>query len=387
MPLLVNYTLKNIIARKLTSGLTILGLALVVFVFAAVLMLSNGMDATMVGTGNKDNVIIIRQGSQTETMSIIYRRDADIVKTDPAIAIVNDTPLYTNEIVVLIIQNKRSNNEPSNIPLRGITLTSLKLRPDLKIIEGRMYTEGVSEIIAGKKVAANFQDCGLGESVRFGNRDWKVVGIFDDNGSGYESEIWGDVTQLSDAFQRPIFSSLTMRLKSPEEFTVFKKRIEDDPRLPFEVNNEIDYYSKQTAMTSTFINVIGIVVSVFFSLGAIVGAMITMYASVANRTKEIGTLRALGFRRRNILFTFLVEAILISLVSGVIGILCASFLRLVEVSTTNWDTFSELAFSFEVSTDIVIGALIFAVSMGIIGGFLPAVSASRLKIINALRAK
>ncbi len=388
MPLLVSYTFKNIIARKLTTGLTVFGLALVVFVFAAVLMLSHGMNTTLAETGQDNNGIIIRKASQSEVMSIIFQDQINIAKADPSIKSDTDGSLmFTNEMLVLIIQNKRSNDEPSNIPVRGVTEMSIKLRSNVEIVEGRMWHEGTSEIIAGAKVANNFNGCGLGESVRFGNRDWTVVGIFKDNGSGFESELWGDNRQLQDAFDRPIASSLTFRLTSPDEFEAMKKRIEIDPRLTLEVHHEKDYYAKQSVMTTTFINVLGMVVSIFFSLGAIVGAMITMYASVANRTKEIGTLRALGFRRRNILATFLIEAILISIISGILGIIGASFLRFLEVSTTNWDTFAELAFSFEISSDIILGAMIFSITMGIIGGFLPAVSASRMKIINALRAK
>jgi len=353
-----------------------------------VLMLSNGLEQTLVDTGSNNNVIVIRKASQTEVQSILPRDMANIVKADPAVAHEKDgTPVFTNEILVLINQPKRYSNEPSNVPVRGVTKMSLKVRPNIKIVEGRMWREGTSELIAGAKVAETFQGCGLGETVRFGMREWKVVGIFEAGGSGFESELWGDVNQLMDAFGRPVFSSLTMQLTSPDEFDAMKTRLENDPRLTVEVRHEKEYYADQARLTTTFINILGTVISIIFSLGAIVGAMITMYATVANRTKEIGTLRALGFSRSSVLFTFLTESVFMSLMGGIIGVFLASFLRYYEVSTTNWDTFAELAFSFEISPSIITGALAFAVIMGIVGGFLPAVQASRLRIVNALRAK
>jgi len=388
MSLLLAYSYRNILTRKLTSLLTILGIALVVFVFCAVLMLSNGLNKTLVDTGYDDNVIVIRRASQTEVQSIIYRDVANIIKADPAIQAQEDgSPMFTNEILVLITQPKRDSGEPGNVPVRGVTKVSMKLRPDMKIVRGRMWREGTSEIIAGAKVAKTFQGCGLGETVRFGMRDWTVVGIFESHGSGFESELWSDIRQLMDAIKRPVFSSLTMRLASPRDFDAMKTRLENDPRLAVDVNREKEYYAEQSKFTTIFINVLGIVISVVLSLGAIVGAMITMYASVANRTVEIGTLRALGFSRFSILKAFLVESVLIALIGGVLGILGANFLRFLEVSTTNWDTFAELAFSFETSSQIVVYATVFAVVMGIVGGFLPAVRASRLRIITALRAK
>jgi len=379
--LLLNYTFKNLAARRLTSILTCAGIALVVFVFCAVLMLSHGLDQTLVATGEDDNVIVIRQASETELQSIIYRDAASVIKVDPAVENV------TSEILVLITQEKRGTEDISNVPVRGVTAQSMELRPSFELVEGRMWNVGTSEIIAGTKVAGTFEGCGLGETVRFGMREWTVVGLFETGGSGFESELWGDVDQMMDAFGRPVFSSLTMRLKSPAMYEEIKQRLEDDPRLSVTVSREKQYYAKQSRFTTLFINALGLTISIIFSLGAIVGAMITMYAAVANRTVEIGTLRALGFRRRTVLGAFLIESLLLSLIGGAIGIAAASFLRFVEVSTTNWDTFAELGFSFQMSLSIVIGALIFTIVMGFVGGFLPAVRAARFRIVTALRAK
>lgn len=386
--LLIHYSYKNILARKLTSVLTVFGIGLVVFVFCAVLMLSNGLGETLIATGEDQNAIVIRKASQTEVQSIIYRDVANAVRTDAAIK-QNDegVPIVTSEILVLINQPKRSNNEPSNVPVRGVSEMSINIRPSFEISEGRMWQPGTSEIIAGAKVAESFQGCGLGETVRFGMRDWTVVGVFETGGSGFESELWGDVDQLMDAFGRPVFSSLTMQLANPSEFDAFKARLESDPRYTVDVMREKEYYEEQSKFTTIFINAMGVTISIIFSLGAIVGAMITMYAAVANRTTEIGTMRALGFSRRSVLSAFLTESLLIAVIGGAFGVLAASFLRFVEVSTTNWNTFAELAFSFEMSSEIVIYAFIFAVIMGLVGGFLPAVRAARFRIVNALRAK
>lgn len=385
---LISYSTKNSFARKLTSILTVFGVALVVFVFSAVLMLSNGLKSTLVATGSDNNMIVIRRSAQTEIVSIVSRDMADIVKADPGIERQPDgKPLLAAEVLVLINQLKRSNNEPSNVPVRGVSDMSLAIRPNVKIIQGRMWRPGTSEIIAGRKVAETFKGCGLGEMVRFGQREWTVVGIFESGNNGFESELWGDVDQLMPAFERPVFSSLTFRVKPGADMKAIEDRLKNDPRLTVDVLPEKEYYRLQSQTFSAFVTILGMFISVLFAAGAVVGAMITMYAAVSNRTVEIGTLRALGFSRGQVLSAFLVEALIISVVGGLVGIGLAALLQLVEVSTTNWDTFAEIAFSFKMSPMIAMIALVFSIVMGIIGGFLPAVRASRLKIINALRAK
>ncbi len=388
MRLLAAYSFRNVIARRLTSTLTIIGVALVVFVFCAVLMLSHGLRQTLVDTGFDDNAIIIRKASQTEIQSILPRDMANVVRSDPAIAPAPDGgPFAAGELMVLINQPKRGSNDPSNVPIRGVSPNSMTIRPNIRLVEGRMWKPGTSEIIAGAKVARNFQGCGLGETVRFASRDWTVVGVFETDGSGFESELWGDYEQLAQAFQRPIFSSITVRVPGEASFAALRERLENDPRVTVDVKREKEYYAEQSNFTRTYINVLGLIISVIFAAGATVGAMITMYASVAGRTTEIGTLRALGFSRFTVLLTFLVESIFMGLIGGSLGVLAATFLRQFEVSTTNWDTFAELAFGFETSWEIVVGGLCFAVAMGVVGGFLPALQASQVRIIEALRAK
>ncbi len=381
-----SYALRNILKHKVTSTLTIAGIMLVVFVFAGSLMLSNGLKETLVSTGNAENVTVIRKSSQTEVQSIISYDQAQIIKSSPEVAKDSEgNPMVANEVYVLISLPKRTTGDQANVVVRGISDKSMALRPNVKLIEGRMWEDAGSEIIAGISASERFKGCAIGEKVRFGARDWTVVGLFEAGGTGFESEIWCDIIQAGDAFNRPVYSSLTLRLADTTLFAAFKEKTEKDPRLPVEVKHEKDYYEAQSRTISTFINITGTVISVIFSLGAIVGAMITMYAAVANRTREIGTLRALGFSRFSILTVFLIEALLISTFGGVLGVLAAYFLDFVQISTTNWDTFSEIVFNFKLSAGIAIGAIIFSLVMGFVGGFLPAVRASRLKIIDSLR--
>ncbi len=382
------YSYRNLLARRLTTGLTVLGLGLVVFVFCAVLMMSHGIKRTMAATGSDDNAIVIRKASQNEMLSYVTRDQTGILESQPEIA--RDKagrPLVAGELYVVVSLEKRDGSGAVNVVVRGVGPGSMAMRPSIRLVAGRMFTEGLSEVVVGKQAAEQFKGAELGGTVRFGQREWRVVGVFEANRSAFESEVWGDVNQLLPAFGRPVVSSLTMKLADPSKFSDLKKRLEGDPRLTVDVKREKEYYADQSFTITTFITVLGLVISIFFSFGATIGAMITMYASVANRSSEIGTLRALGFKRRSILGAFLVESILLSLAGGIIGVAAASLLSFVTVSTTNWDTFSELAFGFALSTAIVGSALVFSVLMGFFGGFLPAVRAARMNIINALRAE
>lgn len=383
----VSYILRNLIKHKITTVLTTMGIGLVVFVFSGTLMLTNGLKETLVATGSDDNAICIRAASQTEVQSIIGYEQAQIVSTYPEIAADTDgAPLFTNEVYVLINVDNRTSGSEANVVVRGVTDKSFTLRPRVKLVAGRLWQDAGSEIIAGVSAAERFVGCGLGETVRFGAREWTVVGIFDSDGSGFDSELWGDLRQMADAFRRPIYSSLTFRLVDPSGLAAVKARVANDPRLPLEVKAEKEYYADQSEMFATFMNIVGLAISIVFSLGAIVGAMITMYAAVANRTKEIGTLRSLGFRRISILTAFLLEGLFLSLTGGIIGVAASYLLQMVEISTTNWGTFSEIAFRFAMSPTIAAAAILFSLVMGLVGGFLPAVRAARLNIVDSLRA-
>ena len=382
-----SYSLRNLLTRRFTTFLTASGMALVVFVFAAVLMLAEGLQKTLVETGSYENVVVIRKAAGSEVQSGVDRLQASIIETQPEIAIGADGKrLVAKELVVLIALPKRGTNKPSNIVIRGIGKHSMTLRSQAKIVQGRMPRPGSSEIITGSRIAERFEGGGLGETLRFGMRDWTVVGVFDAGNTGFNSEIWGDVDQFMQAFRRPAYSSVIFRLSNPSEFEKLKPRIENDPRLTQEAMREPEYYRKQSEMMAKFLRILGLTLTIIFSLGAVIGAMITMYASVSNRTAEIGTMRAIGFQRRSILTAFIAESLFLGILGGIIGLFFASFLQLFTVSTMNWQTFSELAFSFTLSLEIIYQALLFSLIMGFVGGMLPAIRASRLKIVDALRA-
>lgn len=383
----ISYSFRNLWTRRLTTGLTASGMALVVFVFAAILMLAEGLRKTLVETGSYDNVVVVRKGSTSEVMSGVPRLQASIIETQPEVAIgAGGQLLLAKEMVVLIALPKRGTNALSNVVIRGIGADSLALRPQVKLVEGRMPKPGLSEIIAGRSIAERFKGGGIGEILRFGMRDWRIVGIFDAGNTGFNSEIWGDADQLMQAFRRTVYSSVIFKLRDPSEFERVKRRIESDPRLTLDVKRENRYYAEQSERMAKFLRILGTALTVIFSLGAIIGAMITMYSAVATRTAEIGTMRALGFKKINILGAFIIEALFLGLIGGCFGLFLASFLQLLTISTMNFQTFSELAFSFTLTPDIVWKGLGFSLIMGFVGGVLPAIRASRMVIVDALRA-
>ena len=381
------YSFRNLWTRRLTTVLTASGMALVVFVFAATLMLAEGLEKTLVDTGSYDNAVVIRKSANSEVQSGVERPQASIVESLPEVAIGTDGQrLVAKELVVLINLPKRGSSNPSNVVIRGVAPVSYVLRPQVKLVDGRMPRAGSAEVIAGKSIADRFKGGGLGETVRFGMRNWQVVGIFDAGNSGFSSEIWGDVDQLMQAFRRPVYSSVIFKLRDPARFDPVKAQIESDPRLTLEAKREVRFYADQSEAMAKFLRILGITLTIIFSLGAIIGAMITMYAAVANRVTEIGTLRALGFGKRSILAAFILESLFLGLVGGVIGIVSASLMQLITISTMNWQTFAELAFSFTLTFDIIWKSLLFSVFMGLVGGVLPSFRAARLNIVDALRS-
>lgn len=381
-----SYSFRNLLTRRLTTILTASGMALVVFVFASILMLAEGLRKTLVQTGSYDNAVVIRKASKSEVQSGVERIQASIVETQPEVAIGPEGQRQlAKELVVIITMKRRGTDKLSNVIIRGIAENSMILRPHVKLIEGRMPRPGSYEIIAGSSIAKRFKGAGIGETLRFAMRDWTVVGIFDAGNTGFSSEVWGDVDQLMQAFRRPVYSSVIFKLRNSSEFETFKTRIENDPRLTLEAKREPMYYEEQSEMMSKFLRITGISLTIIFSIGAIIGAMITMHAAVAYRTTEIGTLRALGFNRLNILLAFLLEALILGFIGGCAGLFLASFLQFFTISTMNFQTFSELSFNFSLTFEIVYRALTFSLIMGLLGGLQPAVRASRMNIVDALR--
>ncbi|MES2260148.1 MAG: ABC transporter permease [Pseudomonadota bacterium] len=387
MKLPLSYIARNLWARRLTTALTAGGLALVVFVFATVLMLDEGLRTTLVSTGEYDNVVLVRRSAETEVQSGIDRAQANIAASHRAIGSGADgLPLLSKETVVLISLLKRDSAKPSNVIIRGVSPRALVLRPQVRISSGRMFRPGASEIVAGASIAKRFAGAGIGETIRFGQREWTIVGLFDAGNSGFDSEIWGDADQLMQAFRRNGYSSVILRLADSSLFEKFKQEIESDPRMTVDAKREQVFYADQSRTLSKFISYLGMTLSAIFSIGAMIGATITMYASVASRVGEIGTLRALGYQRRSILAAFLVEAMLLALAGGALGLLFASMMQWLSFSTTNFQSFAELAFGFRLTLAIVLKTLAFSLVMGAIGGFLPALRAARMPIVDALRA-
>ncbi|WP_410210561.1 ABC transporter permease [Aquirhabdus sp.] len=381
-----SYVARNLVVRKLTTILTASGMALVVFVFAAVLMTSAGLRQTLSGTGSYDNVMIIRQGSQTEVQSTISREQANILSSLPGLS--SDgvgNPILSPEVLVLVNMPRKDGGGLANIVVRGTSENGLHMRPQIHIQSGRQFRPGSSEVIIGKGLTRGKLGLRLGDTMSFGLREWRIVGVFDAGASGFDSEVWGDGEQMMQAFRRQSYSSVVVNLRDRASYDVFAEAVKQQPRLNVDIRRESLFYADQSEKMTNFIDILGNTITIIFSVGAVIGAMITMYSSVANRTREIGTLRALGFQRSNIVSAFLQEAMLLGFIAGVFGLIGASFMQLVEISTTNIQTFSEVVFKLILTPAIVLQVMLFSLFMGVLGGVLPAIRASRLEIVDALR--
>jgi putative ABC transport system permease protein len=382
----LSYILRNLWFRRVTTVLTAGGMALVIFVFAAVLMMSAGIEESLVATGQADNVKLLRKGANAEIGSAITRVQAGVIKTMPGIAVDGlGRKLVSLEPVVLNNLPKRDTGVLANVPIRGVSEFGMKLRPQLHIVDGRMFRPGTSEIIAGTAIAKGFADVAVGSTMHFAGRDWTVVGIYDGAKTAFDSEIWADSDQIMQAFRRDVYSSVVFKLADSTGFAAVREKLLADPRLEVDVKTELRYYAEQSESLSKFIRLLGMALSVIFSIGAIIGAMITMFGAVASRVGEIGTLRALGFRREAVLIAFLGESIGFALVGALVGLLAATAMQSVNISTVNFATLSEMSFRFRMTPLIVAQTLSFAVLMGFLGGFIPALRAAQMKIVDCLR--
>ena len=341
MQIPLKYILRSSSSRRLTTVFTILGIALVVFVFAAVLMMANGVQQTLKSTGSDDNVTVVRKAAASEIMSIIDREAAGIVTNMPQVArSAEGRPISSKEVVVIINLQKIGSDGISNVTVRGVEEAALQLRPQVRIVEGRMFKWGAREIVVGAGITNRFAGAQIGQQIKFGGDLWTVVGIFDSGGSGFDSEAWGDLNQIADAFRRSSFSTVTFRLKNPDDLSDLVTAFDGDNRLQYFVpKREKKFFEEQSEMMATFIRILGLFITIIFSTGATIGAMITMYGAVANRTVEIGTLRALGFYRRSILIAFLGESFVLSLSGGLLGLTLASVLQFFTISTLNFGIF------------------------------------------------
>ena len=388
MAILFIYNVRNVVQRPLTTLATGWGIAMVVTILVGAFALASGFQAAMVGTGSTSNAIVMRTGADSEISSGIPREAAAVIKALPDIARAPDgRPLASAEMVVLTNLERVGQKGSSNIPIRGIDPSALALRDQVKVVDGRMYAPGTDELIVGQRIARRFAGLRIGDRVTFGQRTFTVVGHFTAAGSAFESEIWGDNAVLMPAFDRQdAFQSVTFRMANPSGFAALKKRLESDPRLGVQVKTERAFYSEQSQLLGSMIRVAGIVITIIMGVGAIFGAMNTMYAAVSQRTREIAVLLTLGFSQFSIMMSFLFESVLLALVGGVIGCLLALPINGITTSTTNWSSFSEVAFAFRVTPFGLLLGMLFAVGMGLIGGFLPARKASSQTLASSLRA-
>jgi putative ABC transport system permease protein len=382
----VRYNIRNLAVRKTTSAAAVLGLALVVFVFSSVQMLSTGITKTLGRAAAADAAVILRKGATSELESSIDASNVNLVLNDSTLPAPASGPRGVGELMVVILLDKLGTNGLSNVTIRGVTPDSMAFRPTIKIAAGRAPSPGADEAIVGKALRGRFKGVDLEQSFDLKkNRALKVVGVFEDGGSSNESEVWTDIENVRTSFSRPALVSSMRARVPPEKFDVFKASVESNRQLGLQVLRESTYYEKTSEGSSMFINGMGTAIAIFFAIGAMLGAMITMHAAVANRQREIGTLRALGFGKASILFSFLLEAIFLSLIGGAIGAVASLFMSLVRFSTVNFATWSEIVFTFEPTPPIIIGSMIFAMVMGIFGGIFPAVRAAKISPVDAMR--
>jgi putative ABC transport system permease protein len=381
------YNFRSVTARWTSSIVALLGIAGTVGVFVAMLSLARGFRATLVASGSDDNAIVLRAGATSEMMSGIKLEDIKILQDAPGVARASDAPLVTSEVVVVAPFPLRATGTDANAQVRGVSANVLTIRRNVKIVQGRMFQPGLAELIVGKNASSSYSGLTLGNTVNFGGGHWQVVGIFDAGGSSFDSEVWCDARVLDDVYKRPsnIFQSATVHLSSPGAFEQFKDAVTSDRRLNFDVTREIDYYARQSTRMTQLITILGGLVAFVMAIGAVFGALNTMYSAVAERGREIATMRALGFGGGAVVFSFLVEALLISFVGGAIGCVAVLPLNGLTTGTMNWQTFSQLAFAFRITPALLLAGIVFALVMGLLGGLPPAMRAAWRPVAVALR--
>ncbi len=386
MGLITNYNVRSMLVRKGTAAMTAMGIAMVVAVFVMTLAIAQGFRATLVASGSPQNALVLRKSATAENLSAVTKREFALLETLPQIA--RDSqghPLASPELVVIISRPRISDDQPANVPLRGVGARAFEVRDSLKFVEGRRFTPGMREINVGRLAVGRFKGLSLGSDVKFANVTWKVVGVFAADDAAFESEVWGDVDLMISAFQRGEYQSTTIKLTDPSVFESLEAAIAGDPRLDFKVQREQDYYAEQSQVMTAVIRAFGTFVTLILAIGAMFGAMNTMYAAVAYRTREIGTLRALGFSQMRIVTAFLAESVVLALVGGVVGCILALPVHGWSTGTTNMASFSEVAFKFRITPALLASGILFAGLMGAAGGLLPAIRAARIPVARALR--
>jgi ABC-type antimicrobial peptide transport system permease subunit len=389
MAIPLKYNLRNLIARKASTGMTTFVIGLVVAVFLCVLALVQGVTRTLSVTASTRNVIAMRVGSQAEMQSVITRDQADQMQAMPGPERdASGKALVSPELITLINVPREDGKTYSNVQVRGMDPIGMTVRPSVKIVDGRMFDAGTNEAIVSRNLSKRFASMNVGDTLKTGSYRWVIVGLFDAQGSAYESEIWTDARDLQQQTKRNMFSSVFVRLADSEAANRYIETIKGDQRLKLEGKTERKYYDEQM-ITGAPIKALAFIVGFFTAIGASFGAMNTMYAQVSARTREIGTLRALGFSRRSILVSFVIEALMLCLAGGLLGVvftfLVFNLFLTHPTGTMNFRTFSEVLFNFRMTPELIAGGLSFALAMGILGGFAPAFRAARLRITTALR--
>ena len=381
------YNLRSVRARWVSAVVAVCGIGGTVGVLVAMLAMAKGFQATLVASGSPDNVVIRRAGATGEMDSVVTLEQVRVIEGAPGLARPGGRPQVSPEVVVIAAFPLRQTRTDANVQVRGVSPEVLDVRANVRVAEGRLFQPGVLELVVGRNASQAYAGLGLGETVRFGGATWRVVGLLDAGGSAFDSEVWADAQVLAQVYQRPvnIFQSVTARLSSPGSLREVKDALSADPRMTVQVEREVDFYEKLSRTLTRLITVLGTIVAVVMGIGAVFGALNTMYAAVAERSREIATLRAIGFGAGSIVVSFVLEALLIALAGGVIGCVAVLPLNGLTTGTLNWETFSHLAFAFRVTPPLLGLGIAFALVMGLVGGVPPAIRAARRPVAAALR--
>jgi len=387
MPIPIVYNFRSVRARWTSAIVAVLGIAGTVGVFVAMLSLAKGFKATLVASGSADNALVMRAGATSEMMGAVSLDEVKVVQDAPGVARDGSQPLVSPEVVVIAPFPLRSTGTDANLQVRGVSANALLVRRNIKVAQGRFFKPGLSELVVGRNIPGTYTGLDLGSTVNFGGNKWTVVGVFDAGGSSFDSEIWCDSRILDQVYKYPenIYQSVTAHLTSPAELQQFKDTLTADPRMNVDVSSEIDYYAKQSTRMTRLITVLGGVVACIMAFGAIFGALNTMYSAVAERSREVATMRAIGFSASSVVFSFLIEALLISFVGGLLGCLAVLPLNGLTKGTMNWQTFSYMAFAFRITPVLLLAGVILALVMGLAGGVPPAFRAASRPVAQSLR--
>jgi len=382
------YNLRSVTNRPVSTATTAIGIGLTVAIFIGALALAAGFRASLVTTGSPDNAIVLRKGADSEISSGVTLDQTHILEANPAVATGPDgRPLTSAEMVIVVNKQRIGQKGSSNVMLRGVDPAAADLRGGITMVAGRTFTPGTDEVIVARRIAGRFANCNVGDHLRFEQRDFTVVGQFTAKGSAFESEIWGDAAVLMPALHRQgYFQTFVFRMKDPKRFDQVKKELEADPRLQIQVRREREFYTAQSEAFTILITVVGAFITVIMAIGAVFGAANTMYATISSRTREIAMLSVLGFGSWAIFVSFVVESVIVAVVGGVIGCVLALPMNGITSSTTNFQSFSEMAFQFRITPQILGFGVGFAALLGLVGGFFPALQAARMKLTRSLRA-